>query len=138
MVLWFLAPAASLAAAVLSLRGRAAGGCRLAQASPLVSPWEVDALKRQPADAAAPSFPKLKSSGPNARIAQKAWDSLKGARRRPASCYSDCVSPRRRGGAVNPLLERISIDPNVCLGKPCVRGTRIWVSLLLDFLAAAA
>jgi uncharacterized protein (DUF433 family) len=33
------------------------------------------------------------------------------------------------------LLERISIDPNICFGKPCIRGTRIWVSLLLDFLA---
>ncbi len=37
---------------------------------------------------------------------------------------------------MNPLLERISIDPNVCFGKPCIRGTRLWVSLLLDFLAA--
>ena len=37
---------------------------------------------------------------------------------------------------MNPLLNRISIDPNVCFGKPCIRGTRIWVSLLLDFLAA--
>jgi len=34
------------------------------------------------------------------------------------------------------LLTRISIDPKVCFGKPCVRGTRIWVSLLLDYLAA--
>ena len=34
-----------------------------------------------------------------------------------------------------PLLERISIDPNVCFGKPCIRGTRIWVSLILDLLA---
>ena len=33
------------------------------------------------------------------------------------------------------LLQRISIDPNICFGKPCIRGTRIWVSLLLDFLA---
>jgi uncharacterized protein (DUF433 family) len=33
------------------------------------------------------------------------------------------------------LLERISIDPKVCFGKPCIKGTRIWVSLLLDFLA---
>lgn len=33
------------------------------------------------------------------------------------------------------LLDRISIDPNICFGKPCIRGTRIWVSLLLDFLA---
>jgi len=36
------------------------------------------------------------------------------------------------------LLERISVDPTVCFGKPCIRGTRIWVSLLLDFLASGA
>ena len=36
---------------------------------------------------------------------------------------------------MNPLLNRISIDPNVCFGKPCIKGTRIWVSLILDFLA---
>ncbi len=34
------------------------------------------------------------------------------------------------------LLERISIDPQVCFGKPCLRGTRIWVSLVLDLLSA--
>ena len=34
------------------------------------------------------------------------------------------------------LLARISIDPNVCFGKPCIRGSRIWVSLILDFLAS--
>lgn len=33
-------------------------------------------------------------------------------------------------------LDRISIDPAVCGGKPCIRGTRIWVSLVLDMLAA--
>jgi uncharacterized protein (DUF433 family) len=33
------------------------------------------------------------------------------------------------------LLERISIDPDVCFGKPCIRGTRIWVSLIVDNLA---
>jgi uncharacterized protein (DUF433 family) len=33
------------------------------------------------------------------------------------------------------LLKRISIDPNVCGGKPCIRGHRIWVSLILDMLA---
>jgi uncharacterized protein (DUF433 family) len=37
---------------------------------------------------------------------------------------------------MNPLLERIVIDPEVCGGQPCIRGTRIWVSLVLDFLAA--
>jgi uncharacterized protein (DUF433 family) len=33
------------------------------------------------------------------------------------------------------LLARIAIDPNVCFGKPCIRGRRIWVSLILDLLA---
>lgn len=36
---------------------------------------------------------------------------------------------------MNPLLERITIDPRICGGKPCIKGTRIWVSLLLDFLS---
>ena len=34
------------------------------------------------------------------------------------------------------LLQRISIEPNVCAGKPCIRGHRIWVSLILDCLAS--
>jgi uncharacterized protein (DUF433 family) len=33
------------------------------------------------------------------------------------------------------LLKRITIDPNVCFGKPCIRGTRIWVALIIDNLA---
>lgn len=33
------------------------------------------------------------------------------------------------------LLKRITIDPGVCFGKPCIRGTRIWVSLIVDNLA---
>jgi uncharacterized protein (DUF433 family) len=33
------------------------------------------------------------------------------------------------------LLQRIAVDPNVCFGKPCIRGHRIWVSLILDLLA---
>lgn len=36
------------------------------------------------------------------------------------------------------LLSRISIDPNVCFGKPRIRGTRIWVSLVLDLLATGS
>ena len=34
------------------------------------------------------------------------------------------------------LLDRISIDPAICHGKPCIKGHRIWVSLILDFLAS--
>ena len=34
------------------------------------------------------------------------------------------------------LLARISINPNICFGKPCIKGHRIWVSLILDLLAS--
>ncbi|MCX7428417.1 MAG: DUF433 domain-containing protein [Planctomycetia bacterium] len=34
------------------------------------------------------------------------------------------------------LLARISVDPDVCFGKPCIRGHRIWVSMILDLLAS--
>ena len=34
------------------------------------------------------------------------------------------------------LLKRIWIDPRRCFGKPCIRGHRIWVSLILDLLAS--
>jgi uncharacterized protein (DUF433 family) len=36
------------------------------------------------------------------------------------------------------LLQRISIDPNICFGKPCIRGTRIWVALIIENLADGA
>ena len=34
------------------------------------------------------------------------------------------------------LLSRITINPQICFGKPCVHGHRIWVSLILDLLAS--
>jgi len=34
------------------------------------------------------------------------------------------------------LLRRISIDPEICGGKACIRGHRIWVSLIIDLLAS--
>jgi uncharacterized protein (DUF433 family) len=37
---------------------------------------------------------------------------------------------------MDPLLARISINPQVCGGRPCIKGTRIWVSLILDLLAS--
>ena len=36
---------------------------------------------------------------------------------------------------MNALLERITVDPNVCHGKPCVRGTRIMAWQVVQFLA---
>ena len=32
--------------------------------------------------------------------------------------------------------ERISVDPQICHGKACIKGTRIMVSIILDNLAA--
>jgi uncharacterized protein (DUF433 family) len=34
------------------------------------------------------------------------------------------------------MSERITISPDVCNGKPVVRGTRITVQTVLEFLAA--
>lgn len=31
---------------------------------------------------------------------------------------------------------RITVDPNVCFGKPCIRGMRIPVHLIVDLVAA--
>lgn len=33
------------------------------------------------------------------------------------------------------LLRRVTVDPNVCGGKPCIRGTRIYIAIILDALA---
>jgi uncharacterized protein (DUF433 family) len=35
------------------------------------------------------------------------------------------------------LLRRILIDPNVCHGKPRIRGHRVWVSVVLGMLEGA-
>jgi uncharacterized protein (DUF433 family) len=37
---------------------------------------------------------------------------------------------------MNPLLARITTDPAVCHGKPCVRGLRYPVEMLLDLLSS--
>ncbi len=34
------------------------------------------------------------------------------------------------------LIERIVSDPKICSGKPCIKGTRIPVHMILDLLAA--
>jgi uncharacterized protein (DUF433 family) len=34
--------------------------------------------------------------------------------------------------------EHITVDPNVCHGKACVKGTRVLVSVILDNLAAGS
>ena len=36
------------------------------------------------------------------------------------------------------LLARITTDPAVCHGKPCIRGLRIWVGVVLGMLEAGS
>ena len=38
--------------------------------------------------------------------------------------------------AMNGWRERISVIPEICHGKPCIRGSRVLVSVVLDNLAA--
>lgn len=33
------------------------------------------------------------------------------------------------------MENRITVDPNICSGKPCIRGTRIMVTNILGMLA---
>lgn len=37
---------------------------------------------------------------------------------------------------MNKLLERITIDPEVCHGKPCIRGLRYPVEMILELLSS--
>lgn len=39
-------------------------------------------------------------------------------------------------GDMDPLLSRITIDPAVCHGKPCVRGLRYPVETILELLSS--
>lgn len=34
------------------------------------------------------------------------------------------------------LLDRVTVDPAVCHGQPCIRGTRVPITVILDALAA--
>lgn len=33
------------------------------------------------------------------------------------------------------LLDRVAVDPEVCAGRPFIRGTRIYIAIILDALA---
>ncbi len=34
------------------------------------------------------------------------------------------------------LLDLVAVDPAICHGQPCIRGTRVLVTVILDALAA--
>ncbi len=41
----------------------------------------------------------------------------------------------RFGGKLMNWKERVAVDPLICHGKACIKGTRIMVSVILDNLA---
>jgi uncharacterized protein (DUF433 family) len=43
--------------------------------------------------------------------------------------------PEKQAPKISNWRSRISINPEVCFGRPCIKGTRIWVSLIVDNLA---
>lgn len=65
------------------------------------------------------------------------WDTDFRRRCRPSSC-GRFVSAWNDAGHeyVEIVMERISVDADVCNGWPVVRGTRIAVQTVLEFLAA--
>ena len=44
----------------------------------------------------------------------------------------------RYSSGTKAFADRISVDPEVCGGRPCIRGTRIRVSDILDMIADGA
>ena len=52
------------------------------------------------------------------------------------SCHPEGYGPRPMAHLTwQELLERIVVDPAICDGKACIRGTRIMVSVVLANLA---
>ena len=45
------------------------------------------------------------------------------------------MSPQQMPNA-DDLMQRITIDPHICHGKPCIRGLRYPVEILLELLSA--
>lgn len=46
------------------------------------------------------------------------------------------MARKRPPATVPDWQKRITVKPGVCHGKPCIKGTRIMVSIILDYLRA--
>jgi uncharacterized protein (DUF433 family) len=46
------------------------------------------------------------------------------------------MARKRSSDKIPDWRKRVAVDPKVCHGKPCIKGTRIMVSILLDYLRA--
>jgi uncharacterized protein (DUF433 family) len=47
-------------------------------------------------------------------------------------------SSPQKGSRTSSLLDRISSDPEICGGRPCIKGTRVRVSDIVDMVAEGA
>ncbi len=56
--------------------------------------------------------------------------------RRNGSTGKPARARASRAASSKALTGRVTSDPGVCSGKPCIRGTRIPVHIVLDLLAA--
>ena len=50
--------------------------------------------------------------------------------------YSLDVENRHLLNTMSNLIDRITIDPDICNGKPIIRGKRIAVQTILEFLSS--
>ena len=55
-----------------------------------------------------------------------------------AATAADLLRRKVSISGMNPILERITVNPAICGGRPCIRGMRSRVSDVLDMLAAGA
>ena len=76
--------------------------------------------------------------GRGVRRGLPAVDAAAGVRGPGAGDGAAALTDHDRGimGRMDPLLARITIDPSICHGKPCIRGLRYPVEWLLDLLTA--
>jgi uncharacterized protein (DUF433 family) len=46
------------------------------------------------------------------------------------------MAKHKKRERTNDWRDRVSADPEICHGKACIKGTRIMVSIILDYLHA--
>ena len=44
------------------------------------------------------------------------------------------MTTKRPRATIPDWRKRIAVNPRICHGKPCIKGTRIMVSIILDYL----
>jgi uncharacterized protein (DUF433 family) len=69
------------------------------------------------------------------QVPEIAQSAISGAWMPDSICQHRLSRPWQNESVIEDLLARIVVDPQVCFGKPTIKGHRIWVSLVLGYLA---